>query len=173
MGREGEGVELTDTDATITLLAGVAIAVGIVGVIVPTLPGLLICWLGVLGWALLTTGGWSKWLVLAIATGVAAVGMVVKFAVPGRNLKRTGVPYRSLFAGGVLGLIGFFVVPVIGLVLGFLLGIWLAERVRLHDSRRAWRSTVQALKATGLSMLIELAAALIVAGVWGAGLLLT
>jgi uncharacterized protein len=165
-------VELTDTDATITLLAGLAIAVGIVGVIVPAMPGLVICWVGVLAWALLTSGGWSKWLVLVVATGIAAVGMVVKFAWPGRRLKRTGVPYRSLFAGGLLGVIGFFVVPVVGLVLGFLLGIWLAERLRLHDSRRAWRSTVHALKATGLSILIELGAALTIAVVWGAGLLL-
>ncbi|MGE5828964.1 MAG: DUF456 domain-containing protein [Micromonosporaceae bacterium] len=166
-------MELTDTDATITLLAGLAIVVGIFGVIVPALPGLVVCWLGVLAWALLTTGGWGKWVVLLVATGVAAVGMVVKYAWPGRKLKRTGVPYRSLFAGGVLAVVGFFVVPVVGLVLGFLLGIWLAERVRLGDSRRAWRSTVHALKATGLAMLIELGAALTIAVVWGAGLLLT
>ncbi|GAA4440341.1 DUF456 domain-containing protein [Phytohabitans houttuyneae] len=166
-------MELTDTNSTVTLLCGLAIAAGIVGVVVPVLPGLLLCWLGVLAWALLSDAGWPKWLVLAVATGLAAGGTAVKYLWPGRNLKRSGVPNRTLLVGGVLGLVGFFVVPIVGLVLGFVLGVWLAERVRLGDHRQAWPSTVHALKAAGLSMLIELAAALAIAAAWGGGLLVT
>jgi uncharacterized protein len=70
----------------------------------------------------------------------------------------------------VLGLVGFFVIPVVGLFVGFVLGVWLAEWARLRDPRRAWPSTKQALKAAGLSMLIELAAGLAIAAVWLAGL---
>lgn len=158
-------------NSTVTLLCGLAIAAGIVGVIVPVLPGLLLCWLGVLVWAVFGDGGWSKWLVLAVVTGLAAAGTVVKYLWPGRNLKRSGIPNRTLLAGGALGLVGFFVVPIVGLVLGFVLGVWLAESARLGDHRRAWPSTVHALKAAGLSMLIELAAALAIAATWGAGLL--
>jgi hypothetical protein len=111
--------------------------------------------------------------VLGVATVVALAGTVVKYAWPGRNLKRTGVPNRSLFAGGVLGLVGFFVIPVVGLFLGFTLGIWLAERIRLGSSQRAWPSTKHTLKAVGLSMLIELAAGLTIGTVWVVGLLTT
>jgi uncharacterized protein len=164
---------LSGSDGTITLLCGLAILVGIVGVVVPVLPGLLLSWAGVLAWALLVDAGWGRWLVLGVATGVALAGTVVKYAWPGRNLKRTGVPNRSLVAGGVLGLVGFFVIPVVGLFLGFLLGLWLAERVRLGSWQRAWPSTKSALKAVGLSMLIELAAGLTIGTVWVIGLLLT
>jgi uncharacterized protein YqgC (DUF456 family) len=163
-------VELTDLDATITLVAGLAIVVGICGVIVPLLPGLVLCWAGVLVWAIFAEGGWGKWVVFAAATILALAGAVIKYTWPGRNLKRTGVPNRSLFLGGVLALVGFFVIPVVGLVIGFVLGIMLAERVRLNDNRAAWTSTKHALKAAGLSMLIELAAALGIAAVWVAGL---
>jgi uncharacterized protein YqgC (DUF456 family) len=163
-------VELTDKDALITLLCGLAIVVGIAGVIVPVLPGLVLCWAGVLVWAIFSERGWGKWAVLAAVTVIALAGAVVKYALPGRNLKRSGVPNRSLFIGGVLGLVGFFVVPVVGLVAGFVFGIWLAERVRLSDSRSAWRSTAYALKAAGLSMLIELAAGLSIAVAWVVGL---
>jgi uncharacterized protein len=166
-------VDPTDTQSLVTLLAGLAIAVGVVGVIVPVLPGLVLCWAGVLGWALFADRGWGKWVVLAIATAVAIAGVAAKYALPGRNLKRAGVPNASLLAGGLLGLVGFFVVPVIGLVLGFVLGVWLAELARLRDSRLAWPSTKHALKAAGLSMLIELAAALGIAAVWVAGLVMS
>lgn len=166
-------MDLTDSDGTLTVLCGLAILVGIVGVVVPVLPGLLLSWGGVLAWAVLADRGWGKWLVLGVATAVALAGTVVKYAWPGRNLKRTGVPNRSLFAGGVLGLVGFFAIPVVGLFLGFTLGIWLSERIRLGSSQRAWPSTKNALKAVGLSMLIELAAGLTIGTVWVVGLLAT
>lgn len=163
-------MDLGDTESTVTVLAGLAIIVGIVGVIVPILPGLLLCWAGVLGWALFGGGGWPKWVVLAIATLLAAAGTLVKYLWPGRNLKRAGVPNTTLLAGGVLGLAGFFLIPLVGLIAGFVLGVWLAERARLGDSGQAWPSTKHALKAVGLSMLIELFAALGIAATWLAGL---
>jgi uncharacterized protein len=154
----------------LTLLAGVAVVVGIVGVIVPVLPGLWLCWAGVAAWAFLGEGGTVRWIVFAVATAIALLGTVVKYLIPGRRLKRAGVSNLSLFAGGILGIVGFFVVPIVGLILGFILGIFLAERLRLHSSGLAWGSTKHALKATGLSMLIELAAALGIAATWVVGL---
>jgi uncharacterized protein YqgC (DUF456 family) len=164
-------VDPNDMNSTVTLLCGLAIAAGIVGVIVPVLPGLLLCWLGVLVWAIFADGGWAKWVVFAVVTALAVTGTVVKYLWPGRNLKRSGVPNTTLLAGGVLGIVGFFVVPVVGLLLGFVLGVWLAEWARLRNTRLAWPSTKHALKAAGLSMLVELAAALAIAAAWAAGLL--
>jgi uncharacterized protein YqgC (DUF456 family) len=165
-------MDATDAASLVTTLSALAIAVGIVGVLVPVLPGLLLCWAGVLLWALLGGGGWGRWVVLAAATGLAVAGTVVKYAVPGRNLKKAGVPTSSLLAGGVLGIVGFFAIPVVGLFIGFVLGIWLAEQLRLRDRRAAWTSTKHALKATGVSMLIELAAGLGIAAVFAAGVVL-
>jgi uncharacterized protein YqgC (DUF456 family) len=148
--------------------------VGVVGVVIPMLPGLALCWCAVLVWAIFGgSHGWGRWVVLAVATLVAAAGIVAKYAWPGRNLKRDGVPNLTLLAGGVLGLVGFFVIPVVGLVIGFVLGVLLAERLRLGDWRLAWPSTRQALKAAGLAMLIEMGAAVGVASVWVAGLVAT
>jgi uncharacterized protein YqgC (DUF456 family) len=163
-------MELTDLQTAITVLCGLAILVGVLGVIVPVLPGLLLCWLGVLGWAILSDAGWGRWVVLAIATAVALAGTAAKYAFPGARLKQAGVPNFSLFLGGVLGIVGFFVVPVVGLPLGFVLGIFLAEWMRQRQARPAWRATRHALKAVGLAMIIELAAAMIIVVTWVAGL---
>ncbi len=165
-------MDLTDTGTTVTLIAGIAILLGVLGVLIPVLPGLVLCWLGVLVWALFGEAGNGRWVVLALATVVAVAGTVVKYLWPGKHLKNTGVPTTSMLAGGVLGLIGFFVVPVVGLVLGFVLGIWLAERARLGPGQ-AWPSTRGALTAVGLAMLVEFAAALGIAVVWVFGLLAT
>jgi hypothetical protein len=68
--------------------------------------------------------------------------------------------------------VGFFVIPVVGLPLGFVLGVYLAERLRQPGHRFAWRSTGEAIKAVGLSILIELGAGLFIAGLWLAAVLL-
>ena len=165
-------MDLTETGGTVTLISALVIVVGILGVLIPVLPGLLLCWAGVLLWALLGDAGATGWVVLGLATAVAVAGTVVKYLWPGKRLKSTGVPTTSLLAGGVLGVIGFFVVPVVGLVLGFVLGIWLAERARL-GAGRAWPSTRQALAAVGLSMLVEVTTAMAIAVIWLFGVLAT
>ncbi len=153
------------------LIAGAVIVVGLVGVVVPLLPGTLLVAGAVLGWAAVV-GETTAWVLAAAALGVLALGTVVKYAVPHRRLRASGVPTRTLVAGGLLGLVGFFVVPVVGLPLGFVAGIYLSEVQRLGKDA-AWPATVAALKAVGLSLLIELAAALVAAALWAAGALAT
>ncbi|MET7833947.1 DUF456 domain-containing protein [Micromonospora sediminicola] len=164
-------MSLSDSQAVVSVVAALAILAGLAGVVVPGLPALPLCWGGVLVWAIFADVGPGRWAVLAAATVVAAGGTVVKYLWPGRNLKRTGVPTSSLLAGGLLGLVGFFVIPVIGLPIGFVGGIWGAERLRLGSNQLAWPATVQALKAAGLSMLVEFSAGLVIAALWVAGLL--
>ncbi|BBH63757.1 hypothetical protein ACTI_04420 [Actinoplanes sp. OR16] len=165
-------MNLSDTSSAITLISGLLIALGAIGVLLPMLPGLLMSWSGVLLWALLGGGSAGvRWAVFAVVTLIAVGGLVIKFLWPGKKLKTTGVPNSALLAGGVLGLIGFFVVPVVGLVLGFVLGIWLVEVNRL-GADRAWPSTRSAIAAVGLSLLVELASALAIAILWVGGLFL-
>jgi uncharacterized protein len=158
--------------AALTALAGLIIVIGLAGVVVPFLPGLPLAWGGVLLWALgrHDAAGWGT---LAVATALLAGGTAAKYALPGRRLRNAGVPLSSMLLGGVLGVVGFFVVPVIGAVLGFVLGIYLAERLRLGGSGSAWPSTRSTLAAVGWSIAIELLAALLIAAVWLAAVIFT
>jgi hypothetical protein len=104
--------------------------------------------------------------VLAVAVAIVVVGTVVKYLLPGRRLRDSGVPGRTIAAGAVLGVVGFFVIPVVGLFVGFVLGVYLVELARLGGHERAWPSTKEALGAVGWSILIELATGLLAAAVW-------
>jgi uncharacterized protein YqgC (DUF456 family) len=155
----------------LALVAGVLIVLGLLGVISQVLPGLVVVLAGVAVWAI-PRGDALGWWVFGIAAVLLVLGSVVKYVVPGKQLKDAGVPGRSLVLGAVLGIVGFFVVPVIGLFLGFVLGVYLAELARLGSSSAAWPSTRHALRAVGWSIVIELAAALLMTGAWIAGLVL-
>jgi uncharacterized protein YqgC (DUF456 family) len=153
--------------ATVDLLVGLAVLVGLVGIVVPVLPGSILILGAVLVWAAASATA-VGWVVFALVTTLLVVGGVVKYALPGRGLRTAGVPSRTLIAGGLLGIVGFFVIPVVGLVVGFVLGVYLSELQRVGlDS--AWPSTRAALKAAGLSLLIELAAGLLAAATWLVG----
>jgi uncharacterized protein YqgC (DUF456 family) len=147
------------------IIIGLAIFAGLVGVVVPVLPGLVLSWGAVLVWALAERTP-ASWTVLTVASLLLVASQVLKYVVPGRRMRQAGVPWHTLAAGGVLGIIGFVIVPVAGLVIGFVLGVYLAERARLGTHREAWQSTVQAIKAVGISILIELAAGLLIAAAW-------
>jgi uncharacterized protein YqgC (DUF456 family) len=148
-----------------TVLAAVLVVVGIVGIALPILPGLVLVVAGVAVWAVARADA-VAWIVLGIVVAIALVGSVVKFLVPGRRLRDSGVPGRTIAAGAVLGIVGFFVIPVLGLFIGFVLGVYLAELARLGGHETAWPSTRQALAAVGWSIVIEMATGLIGAAVW-------
>lgn len=153
------------------VLVAVAIAVGIAGVIVPVLPGTLLVLGAVLVWAL-DVGTSGAWVVFSLCTVLLAGGAVVKYLVPGRRLKASGVPSRTLLVGALLAFVGFFEVPLVGAFLGFVLGVYVAERARV-GADRAWPSTTAALRAVGVSILIELVAAVLAAITWAVGVAVT
>jgi uncharacterized protein YqgC (DUF456 family) len=153
------------------VLVGLAIAAGIVGIVVPVLPGALLAWAAIVVWAL-AVGSTTAWAVLAIATVLIGGAQVVKLLVPGRRLRDAGVPRRSIAAGLLLAVVGFFLIPVAGFFVGFPLGVYLEERRRLGRHESAWRSTREALRAIGLSIVIELSATVLAAGAWLAAVLI-
>jgi len=153
-------------------LVAVACAVGIVGVIVPVLPGDILIGGAILVWAVVEHSPVS-WFVAAVAVVVLVAGHVLTVLIPGRRMTAAGVPKLVLLAGGALGIVGFFVVPVVGLPLGFVLGVYLAEIVRLRQHAAAWTTTVEAMKGTGLAVLIGLCASVIATAVWATAAITT
>jgi len=149
------------------VLVGIAIAVGLIGILVPILPGSVLILAAVLVWAL-ELGTTTGWVVFAVSAAFLAVGTVVKYVVPGRQLKDAGIPASTQWTGVALAVPGFFVIPVVGAFIGFVAGIYLAERRRLGAG-----ATLSALRAVGVSILIELTAAILAASAWVAGVVVT
>jgi uncharacterized protein len=147
-------------------LVGVVMALGIVGILLPVLPGLLLIWAAGLWWTIADGGGATRWTVLAVLTALLVVGTVVKYVLPARSAAARGAPVSTLVVGALAAIVGFFVIPVVGLLVGGVLGIYLAEYARLRDPGRAWTSTRAALVAIGIGVLIELTAGVLMFGVW-------
>lgn len=155
---------------TADILVALAIVVGLFGTVVPILPGAVLVAGAIVVWAVVT-GGTAAWVIAIGALALIAAGQVLKYLVPGKQLKASGVPNWVLIVGAVAAVVGFFVIPVVGLVIGFILGVFAAEAIRLKTFTNAWPTTWQAMKSAGWSVLIEFGSCLLAAALWAGSVL--
>lgn len=154
------------------LLTALVIAVGLAGIIVPVLPGVVLVLGAIAVWAFVVNTA-TAWMVFGVAAALIVASQVIKYTWPVKRMRRADVRTSVLVVGGVAGVVGFFVIPVIGLLIGFVLGVFAAEMGIRRNTTRAWASTVHALKGVLLSVGVELAGALLATAAWGIGVLLT
>lgn len=155
----------------VTVIAALLMLVGMIGIVVPVLPGLVLVAAATALWALAHPDHRS-WVVVGVSVLLYAVGLVTQYVVPGRRLKAAGVGTRTLLPAVLLAVVGFVVIPVVGALVGFVLGIFLVELARRRDRSLAWTSTTHALRAVGLSMVVELSTAFAIVLTWCVGLVL-
>lgn len=147
------------------VIVGVAMAIGLVGIVLPVLPGTLLIVGAAALWAL-EVGGGGAWVLVVGMAALIAAGTVFKYQVPGRELAALRVSRVTWAIALVLAVVGFFVVPLVGLVLGFVLGIYLGQRRDLGAHDRAWASTARVLGGIGKGIAIEFGAGFLAVTLW-------
>ncbi len=159
-----------DTDILVTVLAGVLLVVAAVGVVYPGLPGSLLAIVTLLVWAW-AMGSWAAWIAAIVGALLCVVGWSASALLTGRKMKQLQVPGWSVLVAVVAGVAGMFLIPVVGLFVGFAVGLLASELVRRRNVREAWRSGFAALKALGAGVLVELLLVCAAASVWSIGAL--
>ncbi len=130
----------------------------------PVAVGALIAW----GWVL---GSAASWTAALIGVLFAAIGFSASALLTGRKMRQQHIPGRSIIVGVLCGIVGMFVIPIAGLFLGFAIGLFFSELVRRGDFQEALRSSLEALKATGLGMLVEFCMVALASSVWMIGVI--
>ncbi|MFJ3931419.1 DUF456 domain-containing protein [Streptomyces sp. NPDC090029] len=147
------------------LLVGSVMLLGLLGVLVPGVPGPWLVWAAVLWWSLHELSG-PSWALLVGATVVLLLTQAVVWLLPQRRLRGAGVTRRTAVWAGLGALIGFVVIPVVGALPGFVGGTYLCERRRLGGHGQAKASTRALMRAGGTSVLVELFGCLLVVAAW-------
>ena len=147
------------------VLIAILMLVGTAGIVLPVLPGLLLVWGAAVLWVF-ETQSQVAWIVLAVVTVAYAAGLAGQYVFPGRRMRTAGVGTMTIVLALVAGVVGFFVIPVIGGPLAFVGAVYAVERVKYREHPQAWAATKHAVRAVVLSMGIELAAALVIMATW-------
>jgi uncharacterized protein len=155
-----------NAQTVVTVLCGLAILVGVAGTVIPVLPGSFLIGLSLLAWAIWGGEGVTGWVVFGVGMVFVLAGMAASAVLAGRKLKQHRIPNRSVALGIVLGIVGMFVIPVVGLFVGFAAGLLLSEVQRTRNVGTALTTSWAALKATGLGILAEFGLACLAASTW-------
>ena len=153
------------------ILAGLVVLAGLVGIVVVVLPGIALQVVAVAFWA------WEEstligWVAVGLVAALAVAASLLKYLSPGRRLRAAGIPGWLLLAAVLVGIVGLFVIPVVGAPIGFVATIYSFERAR-KGKALAWPSTKSAMRAVLTSIGIELAGGFLIAVVFFAAALLT
>lgn len=146
------------------LLVGLVLLLGVLGVLVPGVPGTWLVWAGVLWWALHERSA-TAWSLLVSTTALLLVVQVIEWQLPPRRLRGVGVTRRMAVFAGAGALLGFVVVPVLGAAAGFVGASTCASGCGWAHGE-AWASVRAVMRAVGTSVLVELLACLMVVGAW-------
>jgi uncharacterized protein len=153
-------------------LALVVMLVGLVGVVVPVLPGLLVVWVAGAGTTLYLGTDAAGWAVAGLLTLLFLLGSGATIWLPARQGRRGGVPMRSLLAALFGAVVGFFVLPVIGFLVGAFVGLLVGEKQRHGGWEPAFASVGNVLRAYGVGIVVELVVGVTMIGIWLVAILL-
>ncbi|MBL8097165.1 MAG: DUF456 domain-containing protein [Anaerolineales bacterium] len=155
----------------VTLLV---MAVGLVGAVVPILPGSWLIWLAAIGYGLAqgvlgqpVFDGWIGGVAIVIMTLLAIADLVLEYVVTHSVAHQEGISGWSTAASIVLGLVGLPFFPPFGSLVGAVGGLFVVEYFRKgKDWRKALKGVKGYAKGTGWAIVAEVALCLVMIGVF-------
>lgn len=146
---------------------------GLVGAIVPIVPGALLIWLGAFVWALGENFARVNGLTLVLLGMLALLATFTEFWFTPLTQRRAGLGWKNVLAalaGGILGGIFLSEVPIVGTLFGAAVGSVLGTMTLTLVERRSVRQALNAgriyLIGCALSALLEIVLSLIMIAIF-------
>jgi uncharacterized protein len=145
---------------------------GLLLLVVPVLPGLIIMWLAALGYGIAVgfspSGGTSALgIVVFVLISILAIGgSLVDNLLMGAGAKYGGASWWTTLAALLAGVLGTLLMPPFG---GFILAplaILLLEYLRLRNWKAAWRSLRGLATGWGAAYFVRILLGLVIIGLW-------
>ena len=161
-----------DTTILLWLLAAILVLAGLIGLLLPVLPGppLLFAGLLVAAWAedfAYVGAGW-----LTVLAALAVLTYAVDFAATALGAKRFGASKRAVVGAAVGALVGLIFFNLPGILLGPFIGAVIGELTAQRELRDAGRAGVGATLGLALGVAVKLALAFSMLGLFAMARLL-
>lgn len=139
---------------TLTLFV---LIVGLLGLVIPVFPGLIVMWLATLFYALIENSlghmAWIDWTLFALITLLMIGGSVIDNIIIASKMRGHSIPWSSIGFSYIAGILAsMFLTPLVG-IMASPLALFGAEFLRLKDRKRAFSSASTYMVAWGWSFL--------------------
>jgi uncharacterized protein YqgC (DUF456 family) len=155
-----------DLNLIVKGLALTGMIIGLLVVLVPVLPGLVIIWVAALGYGIAAGFGTLGWIMFAIITVLMIGGSFADNILMGTQAHKGGAPWWSILIALAAAIAGNFALPIIGGVLAALLALFLVELARRRDAKKALAATQGMLVGCGWAVVIRVIIGLVMIGLW-------
>ena len=153
-------------DLVLVVLVGALMIAGVAGTLLPVLPGLWLIWAAGALFGLVGGFGTVGWVAMTVLTALAVIGTAVAFVVPQRRAAAAEIAWWGQVLAIILSVAGFFLVPVVGAPIGFILGIVIASILATRSLRAALPAAWSSLKSMTIAPGLQLGAGLALFLVW-------
>ena len=151
-------------NALLIVFALIFMIIGMIGILVPILPGTLLIWLAVLiyaiveGFEAIDPVAFTFITLIALITGTADLWMSLL------GSKKGGASWQAMLVGLIGSIIGFFLLgsllPVIGNIIGgivgYSLGVLLGQYIKLRQWKIALKATIGGIVGWGIATIVQL-----------------
>jgi uncharacterized protein len=151
---------------TIFGITQVFMLVGLLGLLVPVYPGIVIMWLATLGYGIasgFTPLGTGLFVVITI---LMLVGTIIDNVLMGAGARQGGATWLTIGVALVAGILGTILWPPIGGIIAAPLGVLLLEYARTSDIQKAWQALRGLATGWGLSFVVRLAIGIVMMILW-------
>jgi len=140
--------------------------VGLVGMVIPIYPGVIIIWAAALAHGLATGFNTLEIWVILLLTLLAILGSLVDNLLMGGKARRAGASWMSIGLALAAGLMATFLFPPFGGIIAAPLALFLSEYLRNRDHRISWYVTRKLLTGWGLAFLARFGIGLTMIVIW-------
>lgn len=153
-------------ESSVFWVTQIVMLVGLLSLVVPIFPGLLVMWLGGLGYGIVRGFNPLGWAVFALMTILMLIGIVVDNILMGAGAKKSGASWTGIGVALLAGLVGTLSFPPLGGLIAVPLAVLGYEYLRQKDWRKAWAALRGLALGWGLSFLARFAIGLGIMGLW-------
>ena len=148
---------------TLTLFA---LIVGTAGLIIPVFPGLVVNWIAILIYGIVSGFGVKGWIIFVLVTILMIVGNVIDNVMMGRKARESGASWFSIGTGYTLSIVVSFILSPIAGLAAAPVSVLLAEFVRRRKWREALNVAWSLMVGWGWSIAIRITIGVVMIGLW-------
>ena len=142
------------------------ILVGLVGLIIPIFPGIVVIWMATLAYGIVVGFNLLGIIFFVVLTLLMIAGTTADNFLMAAGSRKGGASWWTIAAGLLAGTIGTIVFPPFGGLIAAPLVILLIEFLRVREFNQAWRATGGLVAGWGLSFFVRLGIGVLMLVLW-------
>lgn len=149
-----------------TVLVQIFMLAGLIGLLIPIFPGIIVMWLAALVYGILTGFSTAGIVIFVLISLLALGGTLVDNLLMGAGARKGGASWITIAVALLAGVLGTILFPPFGGLIAIPLAIFTLEYLRARDLREAWFALRGLVAGWGLSFLVRYGIGVLIMVLW-------